>query len=91
LVDPATNQIMRTTPTGSHPRNLAVDTTNGRFYVLNTGDRTVSAIDADGRLLGTSNPMPGADGVSGIAVAAQTGQVFVVSKTQVFILNAPVS
>jgi YVTN family beta-propeller protein len=91
LIDPATNQIIRTTPTGSHPRNLAVDTANGRFYVLNTGDRTVSAIDADGRLLGTSEPMPGAEALSGIAVAAQTGQVFVVGKTHIYVLNAPAS
>ena len=91
LIDPATNQIIRTTPTGSHPRNLAVDTANGRFYVLNTGDRTVSAIDADGRLLGTSKPMPGAEGLSGIAVASQTGQIFVVSKTHIYVLNAAAS
>lgn len=88
LIDPATNQIVRTTPTGSHPRNLAVDSATGRFYVLNTGDRTVSAIDAGGQLLGTSKPMPDGEDLSGIAVAAQTGQVFVVSKTHIYVLNA---
>lgn len=87
LIDPATNQIIRTTPTGSHPRNLSVDSANGRFYVLNTGDRTISAIDSDGRLLGTSQPLPGSEEPSGIAVASQSGQVFVISKTHIYILN----
>ena len=87
LIDPATNQIIRTTPTGSHPRNLAVDGVHERFYVLNTGDRTVSVLDADGRLLSTSAPLPGAEDLSGIAVAGQTGQVFVVSKTHIYTLK----
>jgi YVTN family beta-propeller protein len=87
LIDPATNQIIRTTPTGSHPRNLAVDGVHERFYVLNTGDRTVSVLDADGRLLSTSAPLPSAEDLSGIAVASQTGQVFVVSKTHIYTLK----
>jgi YVTN family beta-propeller protein len=87
LIDSSTQQFIRTTPTGSHPRNLAVDSVHGRFYVLNTGDRTVSVLDADGRLLSTSAPLPGAEDLSGIAVAGQTGQVFVVSKTHVYTLE----
>jgi DNA-binding beta-propeller fold protein YncE len=74
-------------PTGSHPRNLAVDGVRGRFYVLNVGDRTVSALGADGALLGTSAALPGGEEPTGLGVAAQTGDVFVVSKTHVYVLR----
>ena len=87
LIDPTTNQIVRTTATGSHPRNLAFDEEHGRFDVLNTADRTVSVLSSEGALLSTSAPLPGEEALSGIAVAAQTGQVFVVSKTHVYVLR----
>lgn len=87
LIDSNTNQIIQTTPTGSHPRNLAVDGIHGLFYVLNTTTRTVSVLDANGRPPITSAPLPGAEDLSGIAVAGHTGQVFVVSKTHIYTLK----
>lgn len=87
LIDPATNQAVRTTATGGHPRNVAVDGAHGRFYVLNTADRTVSVLAADGTLLSTSAALPGSEEPTGLAVAPQARRVFVVTKTHLYVMQ----
>jgi serine/threonine-protein kinase len=86
VINTQTYQVGWTVKTGSHPRNLAVDGVHHRLYVLNTGDRTVSTMTTDGQDVRTSSPLPGNADLTGLAVAAQAGRVFVVTKQQLFVL-----
>ncbi len=87
LVDPTTNQVVRTYRAGSHPRTLACDSVHDRCYVLNVDDRSVTTIQIDQSDTVTSAPLPGADELTGMSVASKTGQLFVVSKQQIYVLQ----
>lgn len=78
---------MRVIKVGNHPRNLAIDGMHGIVYVLNAGDHTVSSFTTDGEALQTSTALSGTDDVTGLAVAPETGDVFVVSKQQIYVLG----
>jgi serine/threonine-protein kinase len=86
-IDPQTNRFVWTVGVGKRPQNLAIDSARGVCYVLNAGDRTLTTIRLADQRVTTSSPLPGADNPTGLALATESGQVFVVSKQQVYVLR----
>jgi len=79
VLDGARGTLLRTTPLGSDPRDLAVDVATRRVFVADAVDNTVSVLDArTGVLLRTVtvNPMP-LYGAQRLALDAGAGRLFV--------------
>ena len=77
VLDARSGALLGTAHVGSHPHNVAVDERTNRAFVVNSGDGSVSVLDAR-RAVVLRTVRLGSDFVlSGIAVDARTGRVFV--------------
>ncbi len=77
VLDARSGALLGTAHVGSHPHNVAVDEQTGRAFVVNSGDGSVSVLDAR-RAVVLRTVRLGTDFVlSGVAVDARTGRVFV--------------
>jgi YVTN family beta-propeller protein len=79
VIDPKTNRLVAEIPVGSSPTRLAL--TDDSLWVVNSGDRTVSRIEPDRRVVARTIALPGEPGGIGadgsgawIVYARSTGQ-----------------
>ncbi len=77
VLDARSGKVLGAVHVGSHPHSVAVDARGDRAFVVNSGDGSMSVLDARRAVVLRTIRLAGDFALSGVAVDARTGRVFV--------------